>query len=322
MKILVTGASGFIGRALIPRLVAEKYSVKVLLRREDESLKVDDFCIGDITKAETLRGCAQDVDAIIHIAGKLGEFGVDEKIYEQVHVQGTKNILEEACRAKVKHFIHTSSAGVLGPLLRIPADESFPYAPSNIYENTKCEAEKIVGECCQKNKIDYTVLRPEFVYGPGDLHVLGLFKAVRDGKFFLIGGGKTYLHPTYIGSVVESYILALKRKKSAENCFLIAGEKAVTVKELAGVIASKLKVKPPGLSIPTVVAGVGANILELLSGVFPFTPPLSVAGVKFFSEDRSFSSALATKEMGYKPVVTLEEGIEKTIQWYVEEGYL
>jgi len=325
MKVLVTGAAGFIGKALVERLVSEGHAVRALIRAEKrkEVLKTltDDFFVGDVTKPETISGCADGVDVVIHIAGKLGEFGAGEEVYENIHVNGTRNILLEAVNAKVKHFIHTSSAGVLGPLSKCPADESFPYNPSNTYERTKCEAEKLVINSCREKGIRYTVLRPEFVYGPGDLHVLGLFKAIRDGKFFFIGSGKTYLHPTYIDSVVQSYILSLADSNES-GVYLITGERAVSVRELAGIIANKFDVPPPKLSIPFWFALLGARVLEFLSSIFGIKPPLSVSGVKFFCEDRSFDSALARKKLGFKPLVTLEEGIGKTIDWYKKEGHM
>jgi len=312
MKVLVSGAAGFIGKALIERLVSEGHVVRALVRAEKRkevlNALTDDFFVGDITRPETISGCADGMDAIIHIAGKLGEFGAGEEIYENIHVNGTHNILLEAVNAKVKHFVHTSSAGVLGPLSKCPADESFPSNPSNTYERTKCKAEKLVIDSCLEHNIRYTVLRPEFVYGPGDLHVLGLFKAIRDGKFFFIGSGKTYLHPTYIDSVVQSYILSLD-DGAESGVYLITGERAVSVRELAGIIANKFGVSPPKISIPFWFALLGAKVLERLSPILGVKPPLSVSGVKFL-------------KLGYKPLVTLEEGIGKTIDWYKSEGHL
>ncbi len=324
MNILITGSAGFLGSSIIKRLKEEKHYIKAIIRQEKQrkSLEnlVDSFFMGDLLEAESLSGCAEGMDAIIHVAGKLGEFGIHDKVYKDIHVEGTRNILVECKKSKVKHFIHTGSAGVLGPLRDTPAHEDFPLNPSNIYERTKAEAETLVKEFCSSNGIQYSILRPEFVYGPRDTHVVGLFQAIKNRKFFLIGGGKTYLHPTYIDDVVESYILALKSKKSGK--YLITGERAVTVRELSNIIANELGVPHTKISIPFSMALVCAKIFEVVCKYTRLKPPLSVSGVKFFCEHRYFNPIKAREELKYKPTVTLEEGIRRTISWQKEEGYL
>jgi len=130
-----------------------------------------------------------------------------------VHVQGTKNILEASQKHNIKKFIYCSTAGVTGPAAHLPQDESLPYNPSNIYEVTKAEAEKSVLQYHRENGLPVIVIRPEFVYGPGDMHTLGYLKTVRKRMFILIDGGKAFLHPTYIDDLTHG------------SCFVLTADK-------------------------------------------------------------------------------------------------
>ncbi|PID85074.1 MAG: hypothetical protein CSB13_09960 [Chloroflexi bacterium] len=165
------------------------------------------------------------------------------------------------------------------------------------------------------------IVRPEFIYGPGDVHVLGLFQAVRDRKFFYIDGGKHVCHPTFIDDAVLGMLLALHNGNVGE-IYHITGLEPVTFREFGEAIATVLNVPPPKLSMPKWLALLGATGFEFIAGLTKGRPPLSRTGVAFFSEDRRFSWRKAQADLGYSPQFDLLSGVWETVTWYQRNGLL
>lgn len=335
LKIALTGATGFLGRALTRGLLDEGHAVRALARpttdRGDFPPGAVEWVTGDLDDPDSLLALIDGADHIIHAAGMLGEFGVSEETYRQVNAEGTRNILAATAAALTEgrlgpnaRLLHVGSAGVLGPIRGRPDgflfDETMRLAPSNAYERSKTLAESYAREFALAG-LPVVIVRPEFVYGPGDLHVLGLFRAVQRGVFFYIGNGHNHCHPTYIDDAVDGMLACLERGRVGQ-VYQIAGPRSVSFRELAETIAAKLGVPQPRLRLPKVLASLGAAGLEVVGDVTGRAIPLSRTGVAFFSEDRRFTTAKAERELGYKPKVDLAEGIARTVAWYRVEGLL
>lgn len=328
MKILITGASGFIGQQLTRRLLAAGHALRLLTRSKNNipdtfsSHAQVEVVEGDLTKPDELGGLLDGVEVVFHLAGMLGQAGVGDDAYWAANYQSTRNILDLCLKAQgIKRFIHCGSAGVQGPIADPPADESVPLAPSNIYETTKAKAEETVLEYHRKHGLATVVLRPEFVYGPPDKHVLGLFKAIGSGKFVVMGAGRSWLHPTYIDDVIQSFELVLTSDKAIGEVYIIAAERAVTVRELSDRIADTLGVRRP-FSIPVGVGWLLAEVCEFFDRILPIEMPFNRARFKYLVENRSFDITKARKELGYNPQFDLKKGIEATISWYKQEKLL
>lgn len=323
-KIAITGATGFVGGALARALAARGHEIIALARPSARRDHLADLPItwvtGDVTDRESLRGKFAGAEWLIHAAGMLGQAGVPERAYFDLHEQGTNNVLAEAETAVIQRILHVSSPGVLGPISGPPADETTPLAPSNPYERSKAAAEQ-VALVYARGGLPVVIVRPEFIYGPGDLHVLGLFQAVRDGRFFTISGGQHTCHPTYIDDAVQGMLLALERGRVGE-IYHVAGPEPVTFRELGETIAVALGVPPPRLNLSRPLAMAGATGLELLARPLKKRPPLSRTGVAFFSESRRFSWQKAHAELGYTPNYDLPTGVARTVAWYQEQKLL
>lgn len=322
---LVTGGTGFIGSSLVERLVKEGHEVRCLVRKTSNlnflnKLSVE-LIYGDIEDISSVERALDGVEVVYHIAGILGRWGIPEETYWQTHVKGTKNMLDAVLKRDIERFIHCSTAGVLGAIKKLPANESYPYNPSTIYENTKAEAEKIVLEYHDKYGIPVTVIRPELVYGPRDLHTLKLFKAIKKGFFPIIGNGNNTWHPVYIDDLIEAFVLCVN-KKATGNAYLIGGESYVTIKELTSSIANALDVQPPRIYIPIKLVNILANMMEYSAKILNFDPPITKSRVKFLTESRGSTSAKAKTELGYTSSVGLEVGLRRTIEWYQANGLL
>src|SRR5690606_6876493 len=179
-KVLVTGATGFIGRALTRKLLDRGESVRVLVRDEAKlaglGLEVDDVVGGDITDLKAVERATRDVSVVYAIAGTFREPGLSDRRYREVNVESVRTMHEAAKRNGVKRIVHCSTCGIHGSINGKPADESHPVRPVGIYEQTKADGERLALELGAENGIEVTALRPTPVYGPGDTRLLKLFK--------------------------------------------------------------------------------------------------------------------------------------------------
>ena len=322
---MVTGGSGFIGSALVRKLVCEGHDVRVLSRSSTTLERLTDLKIkvhrGDLTVAESLKGVAKGVEVVYHLAGVLGETCRDEGYYKRLHVEGTENLLRECANHGIKKFIHCSTTGVLGPMDDGIGDESDVYNPSNVYESTKAEGEKLVLKFGQEQSFPVTVLRPGMVYGPGDMHHLGLYWTIKKGYFFLINSGKSYLDPVFVEDVVCALMTAAEKPHTSGEIYIIVGPRPVTVCELAQTIAGALGRSASFPNIPKGIAMALARILSYTSRLIHFEPPLTASRVKLLTESRVCSIEKAREQLSYEPI-GLKEGITQTVSWYKENGYL
>jgi len=327
VNILISGATGFLGSHLVRALAKEGHRCKCLVRGTSSVSELKDldrveFIYGDITDKESLKEAVKDAQVIYHLAAQIGKWGIPEKAFFAVNVHGTRNLIEAAHEGEVKHFIFCSTPGVQGKG-HAQASETLPYRPPYIYELTKCEGEKLVLGFHQKRKdLSVTVLRPDFVYGPGDLRRLPLYRAIGNKRFFLIGDGKAVLHPTYIEDVVQGFCLLANNPVSFGEIYNMAGPRVITVREYAETIAQALNVSLPRFRFPKPSAEILARFFEAFSRITGKEPILSQSKIKFLTSDHGSNISKAINELGYRPETDLAAGIKRTVDWYYRQDLL
>jgi dihydroflavonol-4-reductase len=322
-RVLVTGATGFIGSRLVPLLSRSGYEVRALVRTEHPGQRLVDVELfrGDLLAPESLSGIETDVDLVIHCASILGKWGTpDEQLFD-VNVRGALNVLERFENSGVKRFLHLSAGGVTGPVEGGAADETYDCRPATPYEKTKLEGERRVLVRSAEMGIPALVARPTFTYGPGDPHKLALFRAIQRGRYAFIGDGESVNHPVYIDDLLRGLLLVLERGRTGE-VYIVGGERPVTKRELVQTIADALGVKRPGLTIPVGLARLAATGLELLGRTLGFEPILTRSRVMMMADDFGYSIAKARRELGYEPITGLGEGIRATVAEYKRAGKL
>ena len=327
MKILVTGGTGFTGKALVRRLLDDGHQVVAL--DFQEGLKTQELrdwgaevVIGTVTDKEVVDRCMTGVEVVHHLAAAFRQLNVPNSYYWDVNVEGTRNVLEAARRENVKKFVYCSTCGVHGNVDNPPGNEESPINAADYYQQTKYEAEPIVKEYQQKG-METTILRPAAIYGPGDPErFFMIFKRVNKGMFPMFGNGKTLYHPLYIDHLVDAHVLAQEPGKGVGEAYLIADEEYIEIETLVQKTAAALQVdvKIPHFPVtPVIIVG---HICEKVCKPFKITPPIFPRRVDWYRQNRAFSIDKAKRDLGYAPHISIDEGLRRTAAWYREEGYL
>jgi nucleoside-diphosphate-sugar epimerase len=327
MTILVTGATGFLGTALVTELVKRGEEVRVLARDEQKARQQFGDAVriitGEIADVKEVERAVDGASVIYHLVGRLYHPGVPKDLYRQTHVEGTR-ILLAACKgqSQLKRIVHCSTTGVHGATGTTPAAEDAPFAPTNPYEATKLEAELLALQAYKEDGLPVSVARPGLVYGPGDLHLLGFFASIKKGLFRVIDGGKALLHPIYIDDMTTAFLLCAEKPEALGRSYNIAGERPVTIRELAAAIARAQGKTLPGGSIPLWLANLASDIFAVMPGMQGERAPLTRSRVAFLTHSRVYDISRARSELGFAPAVDLEEGMKRTAAWYRKHGYL
>lgn len=325
MRVLVVGGTGFIGRRLLDRLLESGHEVNLVVNKtrphveEGPRVKLHRCNLLDPVN---FRGAGFKADLAINVAGQLRVHGLPKEHYWKVHYEATKHILEECIRFKLKRLVLVSTTGVHGVTGREPVDEDGPIRPSDIYEKTKWEAERYAREFCEGDSLELVVARPALVYGQGDRHLLGLFKAIRWGVFRTIGRGENLVHPVYIDDLVEGLMRCLESPAARGRTYHLVGESPVTFRVFCEAVAEAQGRKLPAGGLPEGLARAAGAIMEGVRAVTRVEMPLTRARVDFMTSDRAYDGSRALEELGFAPKVGLREGMRRTVQWYREQGWL
>lgn len=327
MTNLVTGATGFLGAALVMELVRQNQPVRILARDEQRARAqfgaAVDIIAGDINDEKQVRRAVDGASIIYHLVGRLYHPSTPPELYYRTHVEGTRTLLA-ACKGQrqLQRIVHCSTTGVHGETGKMPAAEDAPFAPTNPYEVTKLEAELVALRTWKEDGLPVSIARPGLVYGPGDLHLLGFFSSINKGLFRVIDGGKALLHPIYIDDMTTALLLCAERPEAIGRSYNFAGDHPVTIRELATAIAHSLDKELPAGSIPLWVANLASDIFAMTPGMRGEKAPLTRSRVKFLTHSRVYDISRARNELGFSPTVQLEEGMQQTAEWYRKHSYL
>lgn len=325
-RVVVTGASGFIGKHLCSALAQKGYMLRALVREGDdvdylETLKAE-IVTGDVRDQNMSDRLMEGAAGVFHLAGIIGRVGILDSEYWDVHVTATKRLLKAATKHGVGRFLHCSTAGIIGNVKDPPADEDTPTATNDIYRITKSHGEKAALASNGKKGLKVTVARPTTVYGPGDMRLYKFFRDIAMEKFKMIGEGKALVHPVYIDDLVEGMILAYQSEKAPGRVYILGGEKYLAIEEWAKIIAKEAGVELSPTHIPYTPMKALSAVTEKAFTMFGMEPPTFRRKVDFFINNRAYKIDRAAQELGYKPKVGLAEGARRTLAWYKERGLI
>ena len=327
MRVLVTGATGFTGKALVKRLIDDGHEVIALDYKEGyKTGEIRDWgarlVMGSVTDRALVESCMRGVDVVQHIAAAFREYNLPESRYDEVNIEGTRITLQAALEAGVRKFVYCSTCGVHGNVDDPPADEESPIQPADYYQRSKYLAEPIVQEFVQKG-LKATILRPAAIYGPGDPgRFFMIFKRIASGSFPMFGDGKVYYHPLFVDNLVDALVLAMDEGRGNGRAYLIADEEYLEIEDMVRRVARAMgvDVRIPHYPLwPLIIAG---HVVEKVCRPLGIEPPIFPRRVDWYRQHRAFSIERARRELGYDPKVGIDEGFRRAYEWYKAEGML
>ncbi len=316
MNIFITGASGFIGSNIV-KILSTKYTFYAMCRSESAAEKVKQmgaipvYCELGNVEEKHLQNC----DTIIHAAAFTKEWGTRDEFW-QTTVDGTKQLIDIAKKSGIKRFLHISTEAVLfvgNDLNNI--DESYPLPVKSkfLYSESKLESEKLVMNSNSDGMFEVMVIRPRLVWGPGDQTVLPiLINMIKQNKFTWINNGSNKTSTTHIYNLIEGIKCALGNWKS-NQIYFITDKEISTYKDFLTKYISTQNVIPPNKSIPKLLVRSLANIVEFIWTTFRIktTPPITRLPAYMLSSNFTISCQKAINELGYRPIITLEDAIQE-----------
>jgi hypothetical protein len=320
---IVTGATGFIGGAVVDRLLEEGHAVTVLARdparvhaRHQGRVEV---LVGDLTRElPPFPAC----DWVIHAAADMN-MGHSTRQMAQTTLDGTHRALEAAKKAGARRFVHVSSQAVYGfDQHYYDADESTPLRRSPYaYCETKRLAEEAVWNATRAG-LEVAVVRPGFVYGPGDRNTLPLVvKALLAGQMKAhIDWGEFDTGCLHVENCAQGIVLAASRPEARNQAYNLGDGRILTIRELADKLCARLGVPAPAGNLPYPLAMALGYLVEAAWKVLPLPgpPPMSPFLVNMLHRNSGFSIGKARRELGYVPRRQWEESLDETVAWCVQ----
>jgi nucleoside-diphosphate-sugar epimerase len=327
VRVLLTGANGFIGSHILDRLLEQGCDVAVLLRKTSDTRFIKavvprvDVRYGSVESPESLADAVRGAETVIHCAGKTKALRKAE--YYAVNAEGTRNVVA-ACNASagsVRHLIHISSLSVSGPgTVESPAREDAPPRPVSVYGKSKALGEEYVR---RESRVPYTVLRPAAVYGPRDSDLFLAFKAARAGILPLVGGGRQYVSFVYAADVAAAALKAMDRTAPGGEAYHVAHPAPWRQKDFLAKIAEVMGAKALPVFIPRLLLYPACLAHGLWSRVTSRPSILSLQKVaELTAPGWVCSTERAATALGFVARTPLDEGIKLTFDWYRANGWL
>lgn len=309
MKILVTGATGFIGWKLAGRLLSEGHEVSALVRKSSKKQKLIDSGVltveSDITDLAGFKKALRAVspDVVYHCAARVWDS--DEEALFRDNAQGTLTVCRGCLEGKVNRLIYLSSVAVVSGNKEVPLTDDMPYKASDAYGRSKIEAEKAAFEYRNKG-LDVSIIRPCMVYGEDEPHAMDrIIRSVKARRIPILNIRKkeARLALVHVENVVDALVLSLYGKASLSGTFIIADAEVITIRKFLEILSDELGAGPPFVvpewltDIATLIPGVRARIDRIF-------------------KDRVYDISRARQLLGYDPVITTEEGLRRTVRYW------
>ncbi len=331
MKVLVTGATGFIGGHVVEELRARAHDVVALVRKTSKPAVLEkagaELALGDITDQNSLERASEGVDAVVHTAAVVGTYGGWER-FQRIGVDGTQHMIDAAASAAVERFVHLSSIAVYG--LRgfgRPVDELVPLddhpEPWNHYTREKVLSERLVWKAHEAGRIKATTLRPSVVLGVRDRNVVGRFvRASRLPVSGTIGLGFNRVPCVVVDELARGTVDALESDVAIGQAYNLSGRATITQRQLVSAFSRACGHRRPLFPIPAAVSLASSILLERafeLGGI-ESEPPLTALAVGIFGVDVAIDCSRAERDLGWLGNADYHEAIEGSVRWFREHG--
>ncbi len=316
-NVFVTGASGFIGRALAARFRAAGAEVRGVDLTADPGAGV---VAGDVGAPGAWQDHAAGCDLVVHTAAVVSLRLGDPDAVWRANVLGTEHALQAAERAGAERFVHFSSVTVFGMEFPDGVDERYPVRTTGVpYPDTKIASEQVVLQAHLDGRVPGTIVRPGDVYGPRSrAWAVQPVELIRSRRFVLPAGGRGLFSPVYVDDLVEGVVAAATTDAAAGQVFTLSGGVGVPNREFFGHYADALGMRLT--TVPTPAAKALAGVVAKLDR--RGTGDINPRSVEYLLRSGTYSVAKAERVLGWRPEVGLAAGMERTLAWLRAEGLL
>jgi len=323
MRILVTGATGFIGRHLLLRLRQDGYVVRALAHNPSGPTICPEgveSVVGDVCDAEAMKTVTAGCDAVFHLAGKshaLSEVRGDEEVYRAINVVGTRHVLEGAAAGGARCFVLFSSVKAMGEETPECLDESREARPATAYGRSKLAAEHLVLDYGKRAGLHVVCLRLPLVYGPGSKgNLFQIVSAIDRGFFPPLPDLENRRSMVHVSNVIQAALLAATSPAANGKCYIVTDARAYSTRKLYEMICRELGKQIPQWHTPLVVLkvlGRVGDMIDLIRGkrfLFDSDALEKLTGSAWYSSEK------LSRELGYRPSVAFEDALPEMIAWY------
>ena len=325
VQVLVTGGGGFVGSCLVKQLLTQNAKVRVIGRNHyPEISRLGAECIvGDIADYDDMRGACDGCEIVFHVASLAGIWG-SWTDYKRTNIDGTYNLLHLCHKAGVSNLVYTSTPSVVFNGVDISGgDERLPYAEKFLchYARSKAIAEQAVLSA-NSRALRTCALRPHLIWGPGDPHLLPrLIEAGRKGRLRIVGDGSNLVDISYVDNVAHAHLLAAKNLQgsataSGQAYFISQGE-PVNLWKWINELFSRLGVPEVRKQISFSGGRFIGAVQEIVFRLLPIDrePTMTRFLAEQLAKDHYFSLDKCKRDLGYSPIVSMEQGFSRTIKW-------
>ncbi|HEX4717396.1 MAG TPA: NAD-dependent epimerase/dehydratase family protein [Thermoleophilaceae bacterium] len=323
MTVLVTGAAGFLGSHVTDLLVESGERPRVLLHPSDNVSRLPDAELdihwGDVADPIVIDAAVTGVDCVLHCAAKTGPWGPEAE-YEHTNVRALETLVYAAMAAGVRRVVHVSSITVHGNDVGGVADERAPLREEpNPYSRSKLVGERVLERMIREERAPVTIVRPGWIYGPGDRASFGrLAEKIAGGHMLMVGGGDNHIPLIYVRDAARGVLLAAESSRAVGRAYLLVNDEPVTQRDFITAVAAELGVAPPTRHLPYRLAlNMGAfaeRLGHLARRADP--PPVMRYGLQLLGGENRFLITRAREELGFRPLVDLADGVSCSVAWY------
>jgi dihydroflavonol-4-reductase len=326
--ILVTGASGFVGSAVVRRLLNAGHAVRALVRPTSSRVNLADprleIAEGDLRDPESLSRAVTGIRFVFHVAALYRLWTREPQEIVQTNVEGTRSLMNAALRAGVERIVYTSSVATLKARLDgTPSDETFRLDPQSAvgpYKYSKVVAERLVEAMAAEHKLPVIIVNPSTPIGPGDVRPTPTGRIIVEAAAGRMPAYvDTGLNLVHVDDVAAGHLAALEKGRAGE-CYILGGQD-VLLGDMLAEIARQTGRGPPKLRLPRRLIfpiAYGAEAIAHFTGREPF---LTTTGLRLAKDRMFFTSAKAERELGYRPR-PYSEAIADAIAWFRRQGYV
>jgi nucleoside-diphosphate-sugar epimerase len=321
-KVLITGATGFIGSYLMPISSQQKFQITAAVRKNlSQSLSgpIRIVKVGNIDEKTNWQEALQGIDIVIHLAARAHIINETipnpEAEFIKVNTQGTANLVQQSIQAGVKHFIFISSIGAMTTQSDRILTENSPCHPDSPYGRSKLQAEQALINLAKDSNMTWTILRPTLVYGPGNPgNMERLMKLIKQGLPLPFGAIKNRRSFVFVGNLVAAIITCLDHPKAANQIFLISDNQAVSTPQLIRLIAQQIQQPCRLLPVPTTLLRFLGYLGDRIESITGKNLPFNTYNIDRLLGSLVVDSSYIQKTLNWQPPFTLEQGLARTIQ--------